>query len=272
MGQAFLSDNLPNIVKASTTQLTLASSANGLPTTITVGGQQFPLPSTLTLTTSSSPGPNALDTGSLGTIQLWYVYAIVNSSNFTVALIASQTGPGTGPSFTNAVGYYNAWKLVGAFYTDGSSLVGSVVSGIYTHASTGWMNYISTPGITNTLVTSLFKRNGPDLEGSFYMSLTGTPVGSFTITIPSGLTINTAVMAIAVGNTTVGRWTGVDITSYVTGDVTYNSTNTITFWYQNAVTGTMAALTPTVPVSWAGGNSLFGWFKLPIVGWNSTLL
>lgn len=138
-------DNIPSLVVASTTSVTIAATNQGLPTSITIGGQQYYPASTLTLTTSGT-GANGLDTGALGAIQLWYVYAIRQATTFVPALVASLTGPATGPLMPS--GYGTAYKLVGAFYTDINNHVGSTVP-IAGSAVTAWMQ-LNLPAANST--------------------------------------------------------------------------------------------------------------------------
>jgi hypothetical protein len=120
MGQVLGPDNIPNLVKASGTELTLAATHLGRDTRITVGGQQYRVTSTLTcdLTTTGAGG---LDTGSLGSShQLYYVYAV--TSNSSAALIASLSKPATGPAG------FATYTLAGAFYVSDTAVIGSTVT------------------------------------------------------------------------------------------------------------------------------------------------
>jgi len=125
MGQVLLQDNIPTPVVASTTTLTLAATYLGQPTSITIGGQAYTPSALITLNTATT-GANGLDTGALGAIQLWYIYAIVHNSTFVPALVASLAVPSTGPTMPS--GYGTAYKLVGNFNTNGSSQVVSASS------------------------------------------------------------------------------------------------------------------------------------------------
>ena len=58
-------DNIPNILVASTTTVTLAATADKRQTRITVGGQQYGLTALLTLN-AATVGANGLDVGALG--------------------------------------------------------------------------------------------------------------------------------------------------------------------------------------------------------------
>lgn len=123
MGQLFLPENLPSIVRASGTSITLAATNLGSATRFNIGGQQYALSASLTLSSATS-GAGGLDTGSLGVSQIWYVYLIVNTTTFAPALIASQSAATAGPLMPS--GYGTAFKNIGQFKTDASSTITAV--------------------------------------------------------------------------------------------------------------------------------------------------
>jgi len=197
--QALRQDNIPVVIVNTTTQLRLPATFNGGPTRITVGGRQITLSSQLLLNTGST-GAGALDAGVLGAVQLWYVYAILNRTTNTLALLASLSAE----SPTMPVNY-TSFKMIGAFYTNGSSLVGSAVS-IAGRASSEWMSY--TPTIFNFGTTASpnfwFMRDGATLRmrGGFN---TGTPVaGQAAVSLPGSLAVSTIYTG---RNVLIGFWT-----------------------------------------------------------------
>lgn len=123
MGQAF-QENIPSLVRASGTSCTMASTNNAQPTRIQIGGQSYALSASLTLSTASV-GAGGLDVGSLAASQIYYVYAVVNTSTFVVALVASLSVPSAGPLMPS--GYGAAYKWVGGFSTDTGPAVASVL-------------------------------------------------------------------------------------------------------------------------------------------------
>jgi hypothetical protein len=108
MGQVLRPDNIPNIVKASTTSITLAATNAGKPVCVTVGGQQYVPSATITLSTAAS-GANGIDTGSIAANSTYYVYAVVSAGN--LALVASLAGISTGPTG------FTSYKPIGIFTT-----------------------------------------------------------------------------------------------------------------------------------------------------------
>lgn len=121
MGQKLLPDNVPSVVRASGTSLTLATTNNGQPTRITIAGQQYKLSTALSLSSATS-GIGGIDTGSIAANTLYYVYAVVSSG--TVGMIISTTGPTTGPT-----GFTTRNKLIAKLRTDlGASTINTVVT------------------------------------------------------------------------------------------------------------------------------------------------
>ena len=272
MAQFFGSENIPTPVVASTTTLTLAATNLGLPTVFLVGGQAYTPSGTITLNTATT-GANGLDTGALSQISLYYIYAIVNNSTFVPALVASLAVPSTGPSMAGGSAlngaYGAAYKLVGAFYTNGSSQVGSIVT-ITGPATTGWMDYPPTTAGLGTVTVNFaeYKRAGSSLEMRGKITA-GTPDGSnLAIGIPTGLT--------AVHRSTTYVTTGAAGTTY-TGSafsglfpiVTSSDPSSIYFGDNNSRSVVTVRTANSIMV--ASGVFYFS-ATLPIVGWNASLL
>lgn len=140
MGSFALNDNFPSLTKTSSTTVSLGATAGGRPTRITVGGQSYGISSPLILTATTN-GVNGLDVGSTpGFGNVWYVYAIVNQSSLSLALIASLTGSNTGPTMPS--GYGTAYKLIGAFVSS-DAVSNTIVSAFGLSANLPGVN---TPG------------------------------------------------------------------------------------------------------------------------------
>jgi hypothetical protein len=105
MGQILLQDNIPDLVIATTTTITMAATYLGKDTRITIGGQQYRYTSTTTINFATT-GINALDTGTIASNTLYYIYAVVNGGG-TAGLVASTATPTTGPTG------YTRWKEIG---------------------------------------------------------------------------------------------------------------------------------------------------------------
>jgi hypothetical protein len=181
MPQLLLPDNIPPLVRASSTTCTLAATNMGMPTRITIAGQQYRVSSLLTLNTATT-GLGGLDTGALSnTHDLYYVYACANSSG-VVGLVASLVGPTTGPS-----GFTTRYKLVGAFYSkDSGNQIGSTVT-ITGQASTDWTSYnagVNNVGSKVYTVTADWKREGDHCRFRVYLfDSTGVASGVATSTL-----------------------------------------------------------------------------------------
>lgn len=290
MGQLFLPDNFPTPVVASTTTLTLAATSLGGATRIGVGGQQYTLASQLTLN-AATVGANGLDAGALGNIQLWYVYAVVNATTFALALVASQTAPSSGPTMPS--GYGTAYKLVGAFYTNGSSQVGSIVT-ITGQANSGWMSYTpvwssggTAPAIGNGALTGSFRRLGDSWHVKVAMNSGSTTTyggaNLWLFSIPSGA-FNPASGVTNEG----GGYGGANCQAYVTvGGASYHlyQGSVLLYNFSSGVGNNLAVASTggatltnwnsTNPAAWAAGDNtqamaieaIFG-----VLGFNTTLL
>jgi len=203
--QALRKDNIPPVVVNSTTQLALAATFGGIATRISFGSRQISLSSQLLLNTGTV-GAGGLDAGSLGAVQLWYVYAILNRTTNVANLLASLSA--TAP--TLPTGYTDS-KMISAFYTNGSSQVGSTVS-ITGKATTEWMAY--TPAVSNfgTIVGQVFyfKREGNAVRIRGGFSAGTTAAGQAAVNLPGSLTVSTIYTG---RHVLVGFWTSGDSTA-----------------------------------------------------------
>ena len=283
--QIFLPDNLPSLVRASVNSLTLASTNALLPTTVTLGGQQYAVPSALTLSTLSV-GANGLDAGSLGTVQLWYVYAIVHQSTLAVALLASLVAPSANPVYPS--GYGTVKKLVGAFYTDGSSQVGSVVT-IIGQATTDWMQHA--PNVIAVTTNPTYGAGGYTLGRwrrissgmECYVQYIQTAAGAagsgiYGFTLPTGYTVN------SIGTTYASAGAiGVVGTAAMSPGGTAPMLTGVVRIYSDFTTGVVLVVgNDTVAPDWFSSASALNFgstslrisasFIVPIVGWSNTLL
>lgn len=132
MGQIF-TENVPSLVKASSTSVTLATTSQGKTTRVTVGGQQYVPTATLTLSTAAS-GLNGIDSGSVAANTLYYVYAVVTSAG-VLGLVASTSSvnPAANAGYTATAANFE-FKLVGQFSTD-------AIAAVYNVYATAYSNY-----------------------------------------------------------------------------------------------------------------------------------
>lgn len=126
---------------------------------------------------------------------------------------------------------------------------------------------------TNATYTGYRKRDGDCLEVIARVSLTGAPTGTFSLNLPNGLTIDTTKLpgtAVQCLGTAVGACAGANVGGWV--------------YY----TGPSAVSVAGIPTSSGSANSISGWnattpgtftsgdyvnltFRVPIVGWSSSV-
>lgn len=257
MGQSFqLLENIAPLVKASSTTITMAPTYLGMPTRITVGGQQFKTNGTITLNTGASPGINALDTGSLTANTLYYIYAVQSSG--VLGIVASTNAPGTGPAG------FGAWKEIGRFRTFlGSAAISIVVNKLISNNAQPpkpeWETFTPTWQGTVPMQSHTFKqrRNGSDIEIFGYVQLSGAVVGNFYLIPPDGRSISIAADSGIISSSNVSVYGVVRVldsgTNYrTTGQVAYGSPTLILFMENLSTTQFNA----TTPITWGNNDAL----------------
>jgi hypothetical protein len=103
MAQFFGIEDIKELTKASQTTISWASGSN-----LRIGGQSYNVTSTLILNTATD-----IDTGSIASDTIYYIYAVVVGGVVSLKYSLSNTAP-TG---------FNAFRKIGGFKTDGSSEV-----------------------------------------------------------------------------------------------------------------------------------------------------
>lgn len=238
-----LQDNIPSIVKGSSTTVTLAATNNGQPTRITVGGQQYRVSTALSLNTATSGALGGLDTGSIASNTLYYVYACTSSG--VIGLVASTTGPTTGPT-----GFSNRYKLLGRFRTDfAGTSVNTVVAEISFRTGelfTDWQTFTPTISSTGTQPTEgtntklgKWRRNGGDMEivYEYNQTVAGTTgTGNYRLAMPTGYTIDTTGMVNTASNDSRVGESNLSSTVRYDGWVSVASTNSLLFNFFNDTT------------------------------------
>lgn len=186
MGQVLLPQNVPLLVRASATTVTLESTYLGQPTRINVGGQQYRVTDQLILNmTLASLG--GLDTGAVAANTLYYIYAGVSSGS--IGLVASLAAPTTGPA-----GFANRFTLLGKLRTNvGSSDISTVAtSAVFQPQESGVKPWVSTTvAFTNdaTPTGRVFytRRVGSSLEVYGNLRWSAATAGVAFMTVPFGL-------------------------------------------------------------------------------------
>lgn len=191
MGQVF-KENIPALVKSSSTVITLAATNLGQPTHIQIGGQSYSLTAGLSMSTATV-GFNGLDTGAMAINTLYHVYAVLQAG--VVGLVISVTGPATGPT-----GFTSAYKFLGKFRTEvlttSIAFVATDKKIIPVPADEEWSaSAIAVPinlGAGSATNSAQIRRNGTNLEIVLRSLKDGTPgsgASAVTYTLPSGYTI-----------------------------------------------------------------------------------
>lgn len=169
MGQSFLQPNIPKLVIASSTSLTLAATYNGQPTFLQVGGQGYFLTSGLSLSTAVT-GIGGLDTGAIAANTAYYVYAVISSGVIGLVISTSSTAP-TG---------FTQYQRLSAVVTNSSSAL-SWVTGFSSDGSRLNIEYASNSGSTATAsgvnTTSTAIRS---IAGSSILSIDSTTANATT--------------------------------------------------------------------------------------------
>lgn len=238
MSRFTLMENLPDLVIASTTTVTMASSYLGKSTRITVGGQQLLYTSTTTINFATT-GLNALDTGAIAANTLFYIYA-VKSSGGVAGLVASTAAPAVGPTG------YTAWREIGRCRTAfGAATLATITNRVggassLTLGGSEWVSYSLVIGATTTPPTqgsgatsvAKWRRDVSSMEVHFEytQSNAGTNgTGTYLYPLPAGYNADANVIAPSssgVTQATVGNCGVRSSATFYYGNVSlHNSTN-----------------------------------------------
>jgi len=149
---------------------------------------------------------------------------------------------------------------------------------LYGSAVTDWVAYTPTNGAwtANTTYTGFWRRVGDSMELEIQARTTGAPTSAnFTIKIPTGYTIDMTKMP-----STLTSYQNIGTasiqaagTSYGGAIVGFTDTSTLDVWSLNAAAGSTHAYTPVtqaVPNTFANGDWVVVYAKVPIVGWSSS--
>ncbi len=188
MGQIFLKENCPFLVRVSNNMITLASTYLGQPTRINVAGQAYIVATPLTLDTTVT-GFGGLDTGVMTADTLYYIYLCTDGSG-NLGLVTSLSSPVTGPS-----GFANRYRFLGKFRTRfGSTAIAVVATSKEINPSLDaqqlWNSYTPVGSwVTNTSYTGTKRYVNENVEMVIRLGLTGAPTATaLTIELPDSFT------------------------------------------------------------------------------------
>lgn len=142
-------------------------------------------------------------------------------------------------------------------------------------AMTDWTSFTPTGSwSTNSTFTGYWRRVGGDMEAQVNIALAGAPTSAaLTVNLPTGYSIDTNRLTNSTtGANRLGIGGGKSAGGFVTFLVGYNSTSSVELRYQSSITATASTVTQAAPATFASGDNVAFWFKVPIAGWSSNVL
>jgi hypothetical protein len=141
---------------------------------------------------------------------------------------------------------------------------------------TDWQSFTPTGSMsTNTTYTGRYRRVGDSIQVNANVAWSGAPNAvNLTVSIPSGLTIDTTKMVPGTGVATSGIFgTGAGTLAGASKQVlvSYNSTTSVIPTIQTSLTGSASAVTATSGGTIQNGDNLSLTFQVPILGWSSSV-
>lgn len=138
-----------------------------------------------------------------------------------------------------------------------------------------WTSFTPTGSFTtNATYTGQWRRVGGDLEMAVKVAFTGaTDAASFTLNLPSGLTIDTTRIpsTTSLAAAFPSRGAGVVGGSAKAFCATYSSTTAVAFRFESASgNGTTGNVSNTTLGTIANGDEFTVWVKVPIAGWGAS--
>lgn len=122
-------------------------------------------------------------------------------------------------------------------------------------------------GATTSAISGYYRRSGDMLDVFFTCTLSSAVSGAISISIPSGMSINSTKLISAnlqVLGTALLRDTG---TGDFMGQILHLDSTRVYISPQDAATSSA-----TVPFTWASGDIIYGKFSVPISGWQSSVV
>ncbi len=116
---------------------------------------------------------------------------------------------------------------------------------------------------SNTTYAATWSRIGDKIRILAKVSLTGAPTGSFTINLPSNLSMDSTKLNTAVGSTVLGTAASNTGASSAHGAVVYDTSTAVYVVHQ----GGASRWNATTPITWANADVITVEFVAPISGW-----
>jgi len=130
-----------------------------------------------------------------------------------------------------------------------------------------WTDYTPATNLTNVTAVGKWRQVGQNIETTYRLTFTGTPsaVGSISVNLPTGSTVDTAKMSAPNVLTPIGKAHLLDVSAGINYTIqSLYSGNGDFLTYQNAVTGQVVAVTHASPVTLTTGDIIDGGFSLPV--------
>ena len=146
---------------------------------------------------------------------------------------------------------------------------------VYGSPITDWVSYTPTGSwVSNTTYTGYWRRIGDSLEAQVKVATSGAPTSAtLTVNLPSGLTIDTAKLTnSATLLNTLGQGAASDSGSTYILSTSYNSTTSVVAVYQNSTGGSETVVTQAAPFTFGASDYVVLSFKVPILGWSSSVV
>jgi hypothetical protein len=200
------------------------------------------------------------------------VYNLVQSSGVGIAQGTFQT-PSNGSQFRIAIVNINATAgaitmLFDDLYVGPQSLAfGPAMTDVGANPWTPTGTWT-----TNATYAGVWQRVGDMLKAQVLVSLSGAPTGSFTLNLPSGLSIDTNKLTTVTRLDVLGNVVVRDdsAATVLTGAVRYNSTTSLIALSVPSATGSaLSPVTATAPFTFASLDTVELEFEVPIVGWST---
>lgn len=137
---------------------------------------------------------------------------------------------------------------------------------------TDWVDYTPTGSwVTNVTHTGRWRRVGSVMELETLSTCSGaTTSANYTISLPSGYTIDTSKLATITAETNfgVGALKDNGISQYAVTQVYYNSSTTVAI-ARDSGSGQNGGISNTTPFTFGSGDTVYLRFSVPILGWSS---
>lgn len=247
-------DLIQAVAKVSATQVKLPAGSR-----VTVGGQQYATASDIFITTNTT-GAGGLDTGTLGSSQIWYVHAVVSGGALALVASLSKTSPTGFTPFT-----WTGW----VFFTNTSNQVVITADAPFWD----WVPFTSTLSAsfgTTTNAFFVYRRVADNLEVRGYFT-SGTVTAAQATASIGGLTTDSSGKLNGSTGTVVGKFStsSTSGTSYGSILVAAGAT-TINFGLDTSTSNGLAAGNANVILG--SSNTLSFFCSMPISGWSASVL